>query len=89
MCEEELNKLKESHEGNDDYVVHLLDQIRGRYHFAAIKVLVHNPVFDEWYCIKDSFNRHNAYHIYEMTGKEETLLALTAEPVKPVRRVFV
>lgn len=88
LCQEEINELKESCEGNYDYVVHLLDQTRDsdRYHYAAIKVLIHNPMFDEWYCTKDSFNKHKSYYIYEMTGKEETLLALTAEPAK--RRVL-
>ena len=66
---------------NNDHIVRLLGpRLRRKDRRRAIKILVHNPVFDEWYCIKDSFNRHNAYHIYEMTNKEETLLALTAEP---------
>ena len=85
LCEEELeelNRLEESSEGNDDYVVRLINQTRNRYHYAAIKVLVHSTVFDKWYCTKDSFNKLKSYYIYEMTGKEETLLALTAEPAK-------
>ena len=72
---------------NNDYIVRLLGpRLRRKDRRSARKILIHNPVFDKWYCTKDSsdssikWNSLNSYSIYEMTSKEETLLALTAVP---------
>lgn len=67
---------------NNDHIVRLLGpRLRRKDRRRAIKILVHNPVFDKWYCTSSiKSEKLNSYSIYEMTDKEETLLALTAEP---------
>ena len=67
---------------NNDLIVRLLGpRLRRKDRRRAIKILVHNPVFDKWYCTSSiKSEKLNSYSIYEMTDKEETLLALTAVP---------
>lgn len=48
------------------------------------KILVHYTKSDRWFCLKDRESVQviaDGPRSYEMTGKEQTFLALTAEPV--------